>query len=134
MTDVFTEQLPHAEGFIVSEAPGALSREEVTIIEGAEVLQPGTVLGKRDNGKYQQLDPDSSEGNDAAVGILCSRVDPTGGDVAGVVIERLAEVRAADLIWPDGITTVEQDTAEAELLARNIKIRAAASTVSTQST
>lgn len=134
MADVFTEQLPHAEGFIISEAPGALSREEVTIITGADVLEAGTVMGVRDNGKYEQLDPASTEGNDAAVGVLCSRVDPTEGDVAGVVIERLAEVRAEDLIWPDGITTAEQDTAEAELLARNIKIRAAASSLSTQST
>lgn len=134
MTDVFTEQLPHNEGFIVSEAPGSLSREQVTIITGAAVLHPGTVMGVRDDGKYQQLDPDSSEGNDAAVGILCSRVDSTAGDVAGVVLERLAEVNADELIWPDGITTVQQATATAELLARDIKLRSQASTTSTQTT
>ena len=135
-----TEQLPHDEGFIISEAPGTLSREQVTVIAGTAVLHPGTVMGERADGKWAQLDPAATEGNEAAKGILCAQVDPTdgagaaGSDVLGVVVERLAEVRNADLIWPDGISTANQDTAEAELLARDIKIRAVATRVTTQST
>lgn len=137
---VKTEQLPHDEGFIVSEAPGSLSREEVTVLAGTSVLEPGTVMGERADGKWAQLDPDATEGNEAAKGILCSQVDPTdgsggvGSDVKGVVIERLAEVRNDDLIWPSGISTAQQDTAEGELLARNIKIRTIATRVEKQST
>lgn len=135
-----TEQLPHDEGFIISEAPGTLSREEVTVLAGTAVLNPGTVMGERADGKWAQLDPAATEGNEAAKGILCSQVDPTdgaggvGSDTKGVVVERLAEVRDADLIWPDAISTANQNTAEAELLVRNIKIRAVATRVTTQST
>lgn len=132
MPNLFTQSTPNF-GCIISEAEGSLSREEVTIVPGEQV-EPGTIMGVRDDGKYQQLDPDSSEGNDAAVAILCARVEASAEDRAGVVIERLAEVRDADLIWPDGISTAETATAVAELLARNIKIRAAASTLSVQTT
>lgn len=133
MPTVFTERLPHAEGFIVSEADGALSRETVTVT-GAAVLYAGTVMGVRDDGKYAQLDPDSSEGNDVADAILCREVDPTTGDVQGVVIERLAEVREDDLQWPDGISTAEQDAAVAQLLAKNIKVRSGPTIISLQTT
>lgn len=135
-----TEQLPHDEGFIISEAPGTLSREEVTVLAGTSVLHPGTVMGERADGKWAQLDPAATEGNEAAKGILCAQVDPTdgdggvGADTKGAVVERLAEVRDADLIWPAGISSANQDTAEAELLARNIKIRLVATRVTTQST
>lgn len=128
-----TEQLPHSEGFIVSEANGHLSREEVTIT-GAAILYPGTVMGVRDDGKYQQLDTGSSEGNDTARAILCSEVDPTEGDVQGVVIERLAEVRESDLQWPAGISTANQNLAIAALLTHDIKVRTAPTTVTTQTT
>jgi hypothetical protein len=39
------EKLPHAGGFIASEANGAYCREKITVING-QVLRPGTVLGK----------------------------------------------------------------------------------------
>jgi hypothetical protein len=134
MVTELTEQLPHNEGFIVSEANGAQSREEVTLLTSATVYEAGTVLGVRDNGKYERFDPDSSEGNDIAVAILCSRVDATEGDATGVVIERMAEVRDADLIWLDSVDAGEKTVAIASLLTKNIKVRNVATTVSTQST
>jgi hypothetical protein len=129
-----TEKLPHNEGFIISEAPGKLSREEVTIFKDSAVHLAGTVMGKRDDGKWQRLAEGSSEGNAAVKGILCSDVDSTAADAFGVVIERLAEVRAADLIWPTGLSTANHDAGVAELLALNIKVRAGAVTISTQTT
>lgn len=135
-----TEQLPHNEGFIISEAPGTLSREQVVIAADVAAIEAGTVMSKRDDGLYEPLDPSSTEGSTEAVGILCSRVDPSDGaggvgvNVNGVIIERLAEVRASDLLWSPTITTAQQDTAEAELLALNIKIRVGSSIVSTQTT
>jgi hypothetical protein len=97
-------------------------------------------MGERADGKWEPFHQDSTEGNEAAKGILLSEVDPTdgeggvGSDVQGVVIERLAEVRASDLIWPSDVTTAEQDAATAELLARNIKLRQPPSRVETQTT
>lgn len=128
-----TQQLPTAEGFIISEANGKLSREQVTVT-GAAILYPGTVMGVRDDGKYQQLDTASTEGNDTARAILCAEVDPTDGDVSGVVIERLAEVREDDLQWPAGISTSDQNAAIAALLTHDIKVRTGPTTVSTQTT
>lgn len=132
MPNVFEQGVPQW-GFIASEAQGTLSREQVTILAGDQ-LEAGTVMGERDDGKWEQLDPASSEGNNAAKAILCHRVVESESDRKGVVLERLAEVNGAELIWPDGITTGEQNTAEAELLARNIKIRSGPTTISTQTT
>lgn len=136
-----TEQLPHNEGFIISEAPGSLSREQVVFVAALAALEAGSVVAIRDDGKYEMLDPGSSEQGDSpsVVGILCSRVDPSdgaggiGADVKGVIIERLAEVREDDLIWAS-ITTAQQDAGEAALLARNIKIRVEATRTETQTT
>jgi hypothetical protein len=129
---VFTQGTPNWGG-IVSEAEGALSREQVTIAAGAQ-LEPGTIMALRDDGKYDQLDLNSSEGNTGAGGMLCALVDESESDRVGVIIERLAELRSSDLVWPDGITTDQQNAAIAELLVRHIKIRYAATTISIQTT
>jgi hypothetical protein len=136
-----TEQLPHDEGFIVSEANGNLSREQVTIVPRTSAYEAGTVMSKRDDGKYEHFDPGSSEQPDVptVIGVLCQRVDTSNGaggvgsEKKGVIIERLAEVRAADLIWI-GCTTAEQATGEARFLVQNIKLRTAATRTETQTT
>lgn len=136
MPSNFTETLPNAGGFLISEAPGMLSRENVTIRQGSAVLEPGTVMGKCTDNTWDVLDEASTDGNAAVAGILYDRVDPTGGAVKGVVVDRLAEVRAADLTWPTGISSANIDAGIAELLALHIKLRhqAAAVAISTQST
>ncbi len=45
MTTV-TENLPHAQGYLISEANGDLSRKAITVKSGQGILNPGTVLGK----------------------------------------------------------------------------------------
>lgn len=45
MPTVFTEG-PRAGEFIMSEAPGQRSRDNITIVSGAGVVLPGTVLGR----------------------------------------------------------------------------------------
>ena len=130
-----TEQLPHDAGFIISEGNGFISREAVTLAQvAAATVKAGTVMGKRDDGNYQQLDTASSEGNSTAVGILLNEVDATAGTAAGVIINKDAEVRDDDLIWPTGISAGNKATAIAALLALGIKIRAVGTTVTTQTT
>jgi len=126
------ESLPHDGGFIVSEANGSYSREGVTVAQAAEVIKAGTVMGKRANGKYYQLDPDATTGEEDVAAILYGDVDSTDGDAKGAVILRHAEVRANDLTWPDGISTGQQDTAEAQLKALGIIIRTGPTRISTQ--
>ena len=75
-----------------------------------------------------------AEATYGAKGVLVYEVDATAADAKGVVIERLAELRDADLIWPVGITTSNQNAGIAELLALNIKLRAVSTKVTTLST
>ena len=130
-----TEQLPHDAGFIISEANGSLSRDAITVfLNAAATVKAGTVMGLRDDGTYQQLDPASSEGNTAAVGILINEVDSMAANAGGVLLDKDAEVRDDDLIWPTGISVGNKATAVAALLVLGIKIRAVGTTVSTQTT
>ena len=105
----------YAGEFIVSEGNGTISRESITVLSG-EILEAGAVLGKvTASGKYKALDPAATDGSQVAVGILYDAVDASAADAEGVAIVRIAEVNAAELVWPDGITPTEQTTALAQL-------------------
>jgi hypothetical protein len=113
----------HAGEFLVSEGNGRISREIITVLSG-QTLQPGAVLGKvTASGKYKVLAPAADDGSEVAAGILYNAVDASGGDAEGVAIVRLAEVNAAELVWPDGISGGEQTTALGELALLNIIAR-----------
>jgi hypothetical protein len=102
----------YAGEFVVSEGNGKISREA------------GAVLGKvTASGKYKALDPAAVDGSEAAAGILYDAVDASAADAEGVAIVRLAEVNAAELVWPEGITGGEQTTALGELATLNIIAR-----------
>jgi Bacteriophage lambda head decoration protein D len=108
----------YAGEFVVSEGNGRISRETITVLSG-ETLEAGAVLGKLTaSGKYKALDPAAVDGSEAAAGVLYD-----AADAEGVAIVRLAEVNAAELVWPDGITGPEQTTALGELAALNIITR-----------
>jgi Bacteriophage lambda head decoration protein D len=113
----------YAGEFIVSEGNGSISRETITVISG-ETLEAGAFVGKvTASGKYKALDPAAVDGSEAAAGILYDRVDASAADTEGVVIIRLAEVNAAELVWPAGITGPQQTTALGELAALDIIAR-----------
>jgi Bacteriophage lambda head decoration protein D len=113
----------YAGEFLVSEGNGRISREIITVLSG-ETLQPAAVLGKvTASGKYKALDPAAVDGSEAAAGLLYDAVDAAAADAEGVAIVRLAEVNAAELVWPAGITGPEQTTALGELAALSIIAR-----------
>ena len=113
----------YAGEFVVSEGNGSISRETITVLSG-ETLEAGAVLGKvTASAKYKALDPAAADGSEAAAGILYDRVDASAADAEGVAIVRLAEVNAAELVWPDGTTGPEQTTALGELAALTIIAR-----------
>ena len=60
---------------------------------------------------------------EAAAGILYDVVDASAADAEGVAIVRLADVNAAELVWPEGITGGEQTAALGELAALTIIAR-----------
>lgn len=106
----------HAGEFILSEANGNLSTEQIVVVSGQD-LAAGTVVGKvTASGKYAAYSDGASDGTEVAAGILFDAVDASAADAAGVIVERLAEVKGDALTGSDA-------NAVTDLLARNIKVR-----------
>jgi Bacteriophage lambda head decoration protein D len=113
----------YAGEFLVSEGNGRISREIITVLSG-ETLEPAAVLGKvTASGKYKALDPAAADGSQSAAGILYDAVDASAADAEAVAVVRLAEVNAAELVWPAGITAPQQATALGQLRALTIIAR-----------
>lgn len=83
--------------FILSEANGTRSREEVTIDAAAGAMIPGTVVSKLANGKYVEYDDVGTDGTEVAAGILYADVANSASDQKAVIIVRDAEVNASRL-------------------------------------
>ena len=91
----------HAGEFLLSEGNGTISREQVTILSG-ENLVAGEVLGKvTASGKYVAYDDTAVDRSEVAAGILFNDVDATSGDQLGTAIVLLAEVSSARLTGID---------------------------------
>ncbi len=110
--------------FLLSEAPGTLSRETVTVVSGAGVVEAGTVLGKiTASGKYEPYDNTANTGIEVAECVLCYETDATSADAAATVITRLAEINSAELTWHSNnngaaITAGKADLAVKYVIAR----------------
>lgn len=96
-----------------------------TIPDGTEDWNIGDVITITvGQGLMAAWDEDNTDGSQVAVGVLVEGVDPTGGDVAAVMIARAAEVAGALLVWPaSGTTDAEKQAAIAALAARHIIVR-----------
>lgn len=113
----------HAGHFMVSDANGRRSREEITIAEG-QVLKAGAVLAlNTDTGKYEAYSNDGTSVTAAAAAILWDNVDATDGDVQATAIVRDAEVNLAELQFGDGEDTGDREAAIADLKALGIIAR-----------
>lgn len=115
----------HTGEFILSEAPGTRSRDNVTVTVAANTtLAAGAVLGQLSaSGKYVEYDDGFSDGREDAAGLLYANVvndTDAEADFDGVVINTDAEVRADDLQWK---AAVNEDKGTADLLALGIKAR-----------
>jgi hypothetical protein len=119
MTRILQEG-PHTANFLLSEGNGLISREQITVAAGGELL-PGQVLGVvTASGKYAPYNPadtgEGATGTSIAVGVLYRGLDASEEDRQGVAIVRLAEVTGALLV---GLT----DAAAVDLKTRDIIIR-----------
>jgi hypothetical protein len=113
----------YAGEFLVSEGNGRISRETITVLSGQNLVA-AAVLGKvTASGKYKALNPAAADGSEVAAGILHDAVDASAADAEGVAVVRLAEVNAAELAWPPGITAPQQTTALGQLRALTIIAR-----------
>lgn len=83
----------HAGEFIVSEANGTRSREEVVIAAAAAAMPAGQVLGKiTASGKYTVYNNGAADGTEVARAILYAPAVDSAADQKAAVIMRDAEV------------------------------------------
>jgi Bacteriophage lambda head decoration protein D len=111
----------HTAEFILSEANGNRSRENVTIAGGtggAGKVAAGTVLGKLTaTGEYVPSPAAGADGSQTAVAILIEAVDATAADVKAAVIARDAEVNGKLLSYEASVDTDPEKAAKAAQLA-----------------
>lgn len=118
----FNEPIYAAE-FLLSEANGDRSRSAETVASGQN-LRAAAVVGRiTAGGQIRELQPAAADGSQNAVGILYAAVDATSAAQRGVMVARDAEVNAAMLQWPTGITTPQRTAAIAQLAALGIIVR-----------
>ena len=127
MTAAMTEGA-HPGEHVLSEAPGSISREQVTLAVGQGLLVDGTVLGKSSapGGEYVVYDPtlvSPPTGAETAVATLYGNYDTTDDAQPAVVIARMAEVKTAQLAWVTGISSGEKVAAIAALATHYIIAR-----------
>lgn len=110
--------------FLISEAPGSLSRAAITLVSGAGDLVAGTVLAKiTASGKYTVYDNAGSDGTETAAAVLYAAADASSADAAAVAIVRLAEIDTNDLTWFDGAIAGDKTAAYADLATAYIIAR-----------
>ncbi|SFD67841.1 Bacteriophage lambda head decoration protein D [Thiohalospira halophila DSM 15071] len=89
---------------IISEGPGAISRDTVTI--GTGNLPAGQVLGKvTATGNYVAYSSGATDGSEVAAAILYAPADASGGAVDAVAVTRLAEIDSNVLTGLDDSAT-----------------------------
>ena len=109
-------QVPRVEEFLLSEANGYLSRDEVTVTLQASAMKSGTVMSKLTaTGKWVPYDDVGTDGSEVASGVLYTAQPAGTGDVKAVMFVRDCEVVRAAL-------TGLNANGEADLLAKGIKV------------
>jgi len=111
----------HAAEFILSEANGQRSRDNVTVyggFTGAATLKAGTVLGKiTSGGKYAASAASGSDGSQTAIAVLLDNIDIADGDVVAAIIARDAEVNGGSLEYEATVDTDNEKATKATQLA-----------------
>ena len=131
MTTTSFTKARHADTFILSEANGLRSRDNITILSGSGVVKAGTVVGKQTSGGKWEPSPaaatSDSGGSEYAKGITIYEADATSADAAVAAIRRDAEVNMHLLTYDSSVlTTGNIDTKNAELATCGIFVRRSA--------
>lgn len=96
-----------------------------TIADGATDFAVGdafTITVAAGSGKYRPIDFASTAGAEVAAGVLVDPITLSATvDTEGVIINRMAKVVRANLVWPAGATTNQKNAAIAQLEALGIK-------------
>jgi len=126
-------ELTHAGEFIVSEANGYRSRDQVTVhVPASTKYSPGLVLGKvTSSGKYVGRDEAAGTGEQTAKGLLFNELDNSASlaavDFIATIVNGDAEVLGPSCDANGGT----EATVLSELLTLGIKVRGDLSNVAT---
>lgn len=98
----------HTAEFLLSEANGYQSREQVVLAAAAAALSAGTVMGKiTASGKYVAYSNAAVDGSQTAAGILYANAPDSAADQKVTIIARNAEVKGTSLTGSDAPALVE---------------------------
>lgn len=115
-------ELQHTAEHLLTELPGSISRDTVTIVAG-QTLSAGDVVGKiTASGKYAIYNNAAADGTEVAAGVLYADVDASAADKTGVIHNWSCEVRADKLGW-NGQLAAAITAGLADLAAKGIKAR-----------
>jgi hypothetical protein len=121
MATELSQDLKTTAHYLVSEASGYRSREQVLIASGSDVLKAGAVLGKvTASGKYAPFAPASEDGTENAAAILFEGCDAAAADVRRTITARDSEVHVDVLEWTDGVNDAQKNAALTALAALGI--------------
>lgn len=123
MTTELTEGM-HTGEFLLSEGNGTISRDNVLVTVGADTTLPAGAVLAYSGGYYVPVTKTLVDA-DAVLAILYGPL--TNGaeapaNIAGVVINKLAEVRGADLDWNAAVQAVQEDAIDL-LTAQAVVVR-----------
>ncbi len=110
--------------FMMSEAPGRISREQGVLAPTTKRLPAGTVLGQLSaNGQYVPLNPAGNDGSQTAIAILAIGVGISASPQRIALGAREFEAAGRMLFWPDGISAPQKKAAEQQLATKTILVR-----------
>lgn len=114
----------HPAEFIISEAAGHRSRDNLTIGPNQTIV-PGQVLGKvTADGSYLAFTTGATDGSQNAAAIAIYGVTTGAGQTAKIAgITTDAEVNGNTITWPVGITSPQKTAAIAALNGAGIGIK-----------
>lgn len=119
---ILKEDRPAA--FIIAEANGRLSREQIVLGITAVAVPSGTVLGKvTATGAYVPLAPAAGDGSQNAAAILFERREISAATQRAVGFVRNGEVNGRKLVYLNTVTGGQQAAAEAALAANGVLVR-----------
>jgi biotin carboxylase len=117
----------HPGEFVLTEANGRLSRDEITIASGSGVIYPGHVLGMiTGSGEYKpaMLVASDSDGAQVASAIALYGCDATSSSQTISAITREAEVNGNTLVYHASIDTAAHRAEKiADLASKHIIVR-----------
>jgi hypothetical protein len=121
---VFTEG-KHTAEHIIEEIGVSFSREEITVVSGAGVILPGTVLGKiTASGKYKPATATGSDGAQIASVVSIYGCDATSADAKVVVSARGTVVNSKLVTYGSTIDdAAKKAAANVQLAASGIIVR-----------